>query len=131
MKQKLGRLSAWMVPILFISLVPALSLYGTPQTGAEEASAGSKQSVTGCLQKGDEAGGFTVTGADGKVWELHSKSVQLADHVGHTVTVTGSTDKGSMTEEEKIEANEKKEAGDKEQGDLRVGTLKMVSDSCK
>jgi hypothetical protein len=43
------------------------------------------------------------------VWELHSKNVQLADHVGHTVTVTGSTGKGSKAQEEKIEANEKKE----------------------
>jgi len=132
MMQKLARLSAWMVLILFVSLGPA-SLYSAAQTADEKAGKASagKQSVTGCLQKGDEPGGFTITGDDGKVWELHSKKVQLADHVGHTVTVTGSAASRSKAQEEKIEANEKKEAGGKEHGDLRVSSLKMVSDSCK
>jgi hypothetical protein len=132
MMQKLRRLSVWTVSILFVSLGPAY-LYGAQQMAdekAEKASA-SKHSVTGCLQKGDEAGGFTITGDDGKVWELHSKKVQLADHVGHTVTVTGSAASKSKAQEEKIEADEKKEAGGKEHGDLRVSSLKMVSDSCK
>jgi hypothetical protein len=79
----------------------------------------------------DEPEGFTITGEDGKVWELHRKKVQLADHVGHTVTVTGSAAKRSKAEEEKIEANEKKEAAGKEHGDLKISSLKMVSDSCK
>jgi hypothetical protein len=133
MMQKLVRPSVWMVPILFMSLSPATS-YGAPQMAdekAEKASAGSKQSVTGCLQKGDEPGGFTITSENGKVWELHSKKVQLADHVGHTVTATGSAGNRSRAQEEKIEANEKKEVGEKEHGDLRVSSLKMVSDSCK
>ena len=132
MMQKLARLSAWMVLILFVSLGPA-SLYSAAQTADEKAGKASagKQSVTGCLQKGDEPGGFTITGEDGKVWELHSKKVQLADHVGHTVTVTGSAGNRSKAQEEKIEANEKKEAGEKEHGDLRLSSLKMISDSCK
>jgi preprotein translocase subunit YajC len=91
----------------------------------------SPQSITGCLQKGDEAGGVTITGADGKVWELHSKKVKLSEHVGHTVTVTGAEVKQSKATEEKIEPSEKKEASGKEYGDLRVDSLKMVSDSCK
>lgn len=91
----------------------------------------SMQSVTGCLQKGDEAGGFTISGDDGKLWELHSSKVKLSDHVGHTVTVSGSAGKQSKTIEEKIEPSEKKEAAGKEYNDLKVQTLKMVSDSCK
>jgi hypothetical protein len=91
----------------------------------------SAQSITGCLQKGDEAGGFTIAGDDGKVWELHSKKVKLSDHVGHTVTVTGSAAKESKSTEEKMESSEKKEASGKEYSDLKVQSLKMVSESCK
>lgn len=89
------------------------------------------QSVTGCLQKGDEAGGFTIAGDDGKVWELHGTKVKLAGHVGHTVTVTGSGAKESKATEDKKEASEKKEASGKEYGDLKVQSLKMVSETCK
>jgi hypothetical protein len=91
----------------------------------------STQSVTGCLKSGDEAGGFTIAGDEGKVWELHSKAVKLSDHVGHTVTVTGSATKESKSTEDKMEASEKKEASGKEYGDMKVSNLKMVSDSCK
>ena len=92
---------------------------------------GSMQTVTGCLQKGDEMGGYMIAGDNGKVWELHSKKVNLGEHVGHTVTVTGAETNESKGDEAKIEANEKKEYGDKEHGDIRVHSLKMVSDSCK
>jgi hypothetical protein len=39
------------------------------------------KTVTGCLQKGDETGEFSITGEDGKTWELSSESVKLDDHV--------------------------------------------------
>ena len=91
----------------------------------------SVETVTGCLQKGDEVGGFTITTDSGKVWELHSKKVNLAEHLGHTVTVTGRSDNESKEDEAKIEDNEKKEYGEKEHGHLRVHNLKMVSESCK
>ena len=132
MMQKLAIPSAWMVSILFVSLSP-MSLHGRSPMDekAKSASAGPRQTVTGCLQKGDEPGGFTITGEDGKVWELHGKKVPLADHVGHTVTVAGSAGSKSKEQEEKIEASEKKEAGEKEHGDLRVTGLKMISNSCK
>jgi len=90
----------------------------------------STQSVTGCLQKGAEAGGFTIAGDDGKVWELHSKKVKLSEHLGHKVTVTGTAAKESKATEDKMEASEKKEASGKEYGDLRVQSMKMVSEKC-
>lgn len=132
---KIARLSLWLVPILFAGLLP-LSLraqYGDTQASPAKPAhkISSAQSATGCLQKGDEAGGFSLTGDDGKVWELSSTSVALSDHVGHTVTVTGSVTHKTKTQEVKMEAHEKKEAGDKEYGDLKVASLKMVSDSCK
>jgi len=132
MKQKHAGLSLWMIPLLFVSLCPGF-LYGAPQMGDEKAAktAADQYSVTGCLQKGDEPGGFMITDKDGKVWELQSKQVKLSGHVGHTVTVAGSATNGSKKEEEKMEANEKKEAGGKEHADLHVTSLKMVSETCK
>jgi hypothetical protein len=84
--------------------------------------------VTGCLQKGDEADEFSLTGDDGKLYDLRSSSVKLAEHVGHKVTVSG---KFKAEASEKEEAKESKEGGKKEAGDIQVSTLKMVSGSCQ
>ena len=86
--------------------------------------------LTGCLQKGDEAGGFTMIAADGKVWELHSHKVKLESHSGHKVTVTGRVEHQSKLKEAKLEKHETKEAGGKPYEDFEVSNLKMVSDSC-
>jgi hypothetical protein len=130
MIQKLSRLSACALIVLFVGLGAAL-LYGAPQMGNDKAPADSVQTVTGCLQKGAEPVGFFVIGADNKHWELYSgKEVSLADHVGHTVTVTGSLAKRSAKQEEKSQPNEKKETGTREHSDLQVTSLKMVSETC-
>src|ERR1700676_3270564 len=47
------------------------------------------RTVTGCLQKTDDANEYKLTTAGGATWEVKSDRVQLADHVGHTVTLTG------------------------------------------
>ena len=137
MLSSLARVSLWLVAVLVVSVGP-ISLRAQ-ETAAQEKSenkmeqkaTGHRESVTGCLQKGDEAGGFSLTGDDGKMWELRSRSVKLADHVGHKVTVTGTPSHHSKTHEEKMEKDEKKEASGKEYGDLRVTSLKMVSESCQ
>src|ERR1700738_4097164 len=36
--------------------------------------------VTGCLQKGDDAGAFSIIARDGKTWELHSANIKLDNH---------------------------------------------------
>jgi hypothetical protein len=83
-------------------------------------------SITGCLQKGDEAGEYAITGEDGKRYGLHSSAnVDLSKHVGHKVTVTG-----SKMREEKAE-KEKKEAGGGEYADLHVTNVKHISESCQ
>jgi hypothetical protein len=107
----------------------------TAKMGAQEKMqkpANPMQTVTGCLQKGDEPGEFALTGEDGKVWELRSSAVKLEDHVGHKVTVTGSASAESKAEEKKEKkAGEVEKASNKEEyGDIRVASLKMVSDSC-
>src|SRR5947208_12454389 len=117
-----------------VSLV--LGLYVTSAGFAQAKSAGGKTTVTGCLQKGDEPDEFTITGEDGKTWGLRSSDVKLADHVGHKVTVTGSPVRESKAAAKKEKAEGKKEgtmekaAQKQEYGDLRVSSLKMVSDTC-
>jgi hypothetical protein len=130
MIRKLARLSACTVIALFLGL-NAASLYGTPQMANEKASAGPEQTVTGCLQKGVEPVGFFIIGADNKHWELYSgKEVSLADHVGHTVTVTGSLANRSPKQEQESQPSEQKEIAGREHSDLQVSSLKMVSETC-
>jgi len=91
------------------------------------------KTVTGCLQKGHEAGEFSITGEDGKTWELSSKSVKLDEHLGHQVTVTGSSHHESKAQEkakEKKEGQMEKAAGKEEYAHLRVTDLKMVRETC-
>jgi hypothetical protein len=136
MLSSLARVSLWLVTVLVVSVSPIFlrAQESAAQEKSEqkmEKSTRHTESVTGCLQKGDEAGGFSIMGDDGKMWELSSKKVKLADHVGHTVTVTGSSSHHSKAHEEKMEKDEKKEAAGKDYGDLRVSSLKMVSESCQ
>ena len=86
--------------------------------------------VTGCLQKGDEPDEFSITGEDGKTYDLHSTAVNLSKHLGHKVTVTGKF-KAESSEKEKAESEEHEKKGAVEAGEIRVTTLKMVSDTCK
>jgi hypothetical protein len=91
------------------------------------------KTVTGCLQKGHEPGELSITGEDGKAWDVTSKSVKLDEHVGHQVTLTGSVRRESKAQEkaeEKKEGQVEKAAGKEEYGDLRVTDLKMVSETC-
>jgi hypothetical protein len=91
------------------------------------------KTVTGCLQKGEQAAEFSITGEDGKSWDLSSTTIKLDEHVGHQVTVTGSAhreSKATEKAEEKKEGQVEKAAGKEEYGDLRVTELKMVSETC-
>jgi hypothetical protein len=122
------KLSYWLIPILFVSLCP-LALIAQEKQEKKAEKAAHTQTVTGCLQKGDEAGEFSITGEDGKTWGLHSTSVKLDQHLGHKVTVTGSTPQESKAEEKK-EGQVEKASIKQEYADLDVTSLKMVSDSC-
>ena len=70
--------------VLILVVVVGVAIYA----GSQATSGGSK-TVTGCLQKGDEPNEYSITDANGRTYGLYSSSVQLADHVGHKVTVTG------------------------------------------
>jgi hypothetical protein len=126
MSHKIAKLAFWLIPILCLSLCPVALI---AQTAAPEKKAEKSQTVTGCLQKGDEAGEFSLKGEDGKTWGLRSASVKLDQHIGHQVTVTGSTTHETKAEEKK--EGQVENAGSKtEYADLTVTSLKMVSDSC-
>jgi hypothetical protein len=99
------------------------------QEKQEQKRASPEKTVTGCLQKGDEQGEFSIAGEDGKSWELHSTAVRLDEHIGHKVTVTGTITRESKAEEKK-EGEVEKASEKREYGDLRVTSLKMVSTTC-
>jgi len=101
------------------------SLAWAAQENQTKTKGGNSVTVTGCLQKGDETGEYSITGEDGKRYGLRSKSVDLSKHLGHQVAVTGT----KMREEN--EEREKKEAGGGEYADLRVTNIKHISETCK
>jgi len=88
------------------------------------------RTVTGCLSNGDKAGEYLLTGSDGSTWEIKSKTVKLADHVGHTVKVTGKVWHPDM-HGAKEKAKETVDPNAAEHGHLGATDISMVSDSCK
>jgi hypothetical protein len=89
--------------------------------------------LTGCLQKSDEPGEFSLIGEDGKTWGLRSTSVKLDKHLGHTVTVAGSRTHESKAQEkaeEKKEGQVGKASSKEEYAYLSVTSLKMLSETC-
>ncbi|HVC47939.1 MAG TPA: hypothetical protein VND90_11880 [Terracidiphilus sp.] len=135
MLHQIAKRSIWLVPALFISLCPVMShalAAAAPKQMAGMHMHGAIK-VTGCLQKGESMNEFSLTGKNGKTWELHSKAVKLSEHVGHTVTVTGvphHETKAEEAKEAKTEPAETPGAEAKEAGDLLVTHLKMVSKTC-
>jgi hypothetical protein len=45
--------------------------------------------LTGCLQKGDQSGTFKLAAKDGKTYTVMGQQSALSPHVGHTVKLTG------------------------------------------
>jgi hypothetical protein len=87
------------------------------------------------LAKGDSAKEFVLTGNDGSTWEIRSSNVDLAEHVGHTVTATGVVSNATMHNMKEDAKDAAKDSGmkkdDSEHGHLKVTAVKMVSESCK
>jgi hypothetical protein len=105
--------------VFFLVLALAWSLGSSFTTAQEKDSKAKAITITGCLQKGDEANEFAITGKDGKKYELTSTKVALKEHVGHQVTVTGTL------------KEEKSEEAEGWAGQVRVTSVKMISASCQ
>ena len=118
------------VVTLILTLIIACCVLVFAASAQKNSKKDSTVTVTGCLQKGDEADEFSLSGDDGKAYDLRSSSVKLGDHVGHKVTVSGKF-KAEGSDKDEDEATEGKEDGKKEAGDIQVSTLKMVSSSCQ
>ena len=93
------------------------------------------RTVSGCLQKGEDANEYNLTTAKGGTWEVKSDSVKLGDHVGHTVRITGVVSNAAMHGVKEDAKDAAKEHGmgknSTEHGHLTVVNLTMVSDTCK
>jgi hypothetical protein len=98
-------------------------------------------SVTGCIQAGKKAGTFKLMGDDGTTYLLRSKTTNLSEHVGHTVTISG-----HVTNRETKSAGNSGDSANTSGADqnaapgnltmkhgvrFMVRSLSMVSDSCK
>ena len=93
------------------------------------------RTLTGCLQKSEDANEFNLTTKSGATWEVKSDSVKLEEHAGHTVAVTGVVSHvkaHAMKEDAKAEMKEHGMDKDaKEHGHMTVTALKMVSETCQ
>jgi hypothetical protein len=126
MFDKLKRMSFLFAPFLALSLCSFAAQY---ETKPQKETKGKTVSVTGCLQKGDKEGEFSITSSEGRKYGLQSTGVNLAEHVGHTVTVTGT--KATEQRREKKKAETTKGEAKAEHANLQVTDLKMVSETCK
>lgn len=93
------------------------------------------RTLTGCLQKGEEANEFNFAAKGGGTWEIKSDSVDLGKHVGHEVKITGVVSNAmahGMKEDAKAEMKEHgMDEHTAERGHMTVTHLKMVSDTCQ
>jgi len=125
-RKQLTRLVCLFVFVLSGSILVA------QQNATTAAKAGkSGTSITGCVQKGTEPNGYVLKDDSGKTWELTDSAAKVADHVGHKVTITGSSVHESKAEEKKMANTEKAEADGKPYADFKVSSVKMISESCQ
>ena len=121
---------------LLLSMFAVSTLLLVPAIGSSSEDKDTEvRTLTGCLTKAEGAHEYKLTTENGGTWELHSKTVRLSPHRGHTVTVTGKVRHADMHEAKEKAKDEMKEHGmDKdaaEHGHLKVTSLSMVSDSCR
>ena len=109
-----------------LALLPAAGFASTTNQDRDD-DRGKVREVTGCLQK--EGDDYELMADNGSTWELKGEDSRLADHVGHTVRVTGTVDHKKM-HDAKEKAKEKTQDNPNEHGHLTVTNLKMVSRSC-
>ena len=137
MSDNMSRVALWIGRVLCIGVfLIGLQISRSPAQDQTTGMAQTKPthqtlSVTGCLNKGVEPGGFYLTTDDGKVWELSSRAVKLEDHAGHKVALTGYQLHRSKAAEEKMAKSEQAEAAGKPYADMHVTELKMMSEACQ
>jgi hypothetical protein len=121
-----ARLTLELITLCGLSLLPAI---GATQNETKDKDA-SLRTLTGCLSKGESAGEYNLVTPHGNTWEIESKTVKLAGHVGHTVTISGRVKNAEM-HGAKEKTKEAIDSDAKEHGHLVATDIAMVSDSCK
>ena len=93
------------------------------------------RTLTGCLQKGEDANEYNLAAQGGGTWEIKSDTVKLDEHVGHTVKIVGVVSNATAHGMKEDTKEEMKEHGmDKnstEHGHMTVTDLTMVSGTCQ
>jgi hypothetical protein len=119
---------------LAFAAVAALALAAIPLAAdaVAQKKGGGSHSMTGCLQKGNDAKMYKLTNVEGtgpKEVEIvgTAKDVDLAPHVGHKVTITGTTVSASAAAKAEGEKDVKKEKGEHH---MRITAVKMISATC-
>ncbi len=124
--------------LLFLILLAFGISTAVAQDSTSDTNSKSKtRNITGCLSKGDNSASsneYLLTASDGSTWEVRSDSVDLAKHLGHTVTATGTVDHNTMhnmKEDTKAMGHDTgMTKNNNEHGHLTVTDLQHVSDSC-
>jgi len=119
----------------FVIAIAVVGLTALPAAGAakgQKKTAGGTHSMTGCLQKGDEANTFKLTNVEGsgpKTVEIvgMASGVDLGPHIGHKVTLTGTTVGRKAAAKAEGTKGTKEERGEHH---MRVSAVKMVSTTC-
>jgi hypothetical protein len=133
----LGATAMWAVGL-------TVGVHAAPRAQETKAHHATAMTLTGCLEKGDEANTFKLThvadqaGAATKTaeamkpdWELIGApaSLKISEHVGHKVTVTGTKAGGSEAAKMEGETGASK-AEESAERHLKVTALKHVSPTC-
>jgi len=121
----LKKLSVCLLPVVCLTLFP---VFLNAQNGMQNNMA-KTMSATGCLKQGTDHGGYYLMGENGTMYELWGHN--LAEHVNHKVTVTGMEEHMPQAMEQKRESSETSEAGGATHVDMKVTSVKMVSESCQ
>lgn len=124
MQRLIGRLILVGVAAAAIAALPAIA-------GAKAPKKPASHSMTGCLAKGETADTYKltdVTGTGPKTVELLeiAAGVDLTPHVGHKVTITGTTMKAAAAA--KAEGTTMKQEATEHH--MHVDAVKMVSATC-
>lgn len=119
-----------------IALLMFVGAVGVATAGDKDRDDQKVRTLTGCLAKGDGSNEFVLNAKDGSTWELRSDSVDLARHVGQTVTITGTASElhakaHEMKEDAKSEMQEHgMDKNATEHGHLKVSKVTKDSNTC-
>jgi hypothetical protein len=132
-RSSVGRLAFAAVIALALATIPLAARAQDEKAASQKKAGGGSHSMTGCLQKGDEkAVPYKLTNVEGtgpKEVEIigMSKGVDLAPHVGHKVTITGTAVTAKAAAKTEGTKDVKKEGAEHH---MRISAVKMVSATC-